>query len=344
MLASPIQEGNNQNQEPSSQWLPNLSEFQQPSVGKATWQIINTIVPYVAVWGLMVFMHARGVSFWWTLLPIFVAAGLVVRIFTLFHDCTHDCFFPSRRANRVLGYITGILTFTPFDEWKKKHALHHAGSGNLDKRGIGDVWTMTVEEYRAASFKTRLGYRLYRNPFVLLVLGAPYLFFIQHRFSTSVTGDAGRRSVNITNIAVIAMVTAGIALLGWKTYLLIQLPVMLIASMAGVWLFYVQHQYERPYWSPQEEWDPVKAAMEGSSYYKLPQPLQWFSGNIGLHHIHHLRARIPNYNLQACYNNIPKLQQIEPLTLFASLRCLFLNLWDDEKQTMVSFRAAKQAS
>jgi omega-6 fatty acid desaturase (delta-12 desaturase) len=323
-------------------WQAKLSDFQKPSIRKATWQLLNTMVPYIALWIVMVVMLKEGVPYYWVLPLAVLAGGLLVRIFIFFHDCTHDCFFPSRRANRIVGYITGIMTFTPFDEWKHKHALHHAGSGNLEKRGTGDVWTMSIAEYEAASLRTKLTYRFYRHPLTLLVIGPPYIFLLNQRFSTRVTGERGRRSVLITNIALAIVATLATVFLGWDTYLKIQLPTMGVASLCGVWLFYVQHQYERPYWAHQPEWSPLAAALEGSSYYKLPKVLQWFSGNIGLHHIHHLRARIPNYNLQACYDSIPALQCVKPLTLFPSLKCLFLNLWDEEKQDLVSFRVARK--
>jgi acyl-lipid omega-6 desaturase (Delta-12 desaturase) len=290
----------------------------------------------------MAAMLRHGVSYWWVIPPIVVSAGLLVRIFIFFHDCGHDCFFPSRRANRILGYITGVMTLTPFDEWKYKHAIHHAGSGNLDKRGIGDIWTMTIEEFNASPARTRLIYRLYRSPLVLLVVGPPFIFFFQHRFSTKVTGARGRRSVALTNLGILGVGVALSLLMGWKTYLLIQVPVMVLAAICGVWMFYVQHQYEQPYWEHQPEWDPIRAALEGSSYYKLPKVLQWFSGNIGLHHIHHLRAHIPNYNLQACFDRIPEMQCIEPLTLIKSFRCIFMNLWDEQRHSLVSFRAARR--
>lgn len=322
-------------------WQAALSNYEKPSIWKATWQLVNTFVPYVGLWILMAFMLGRGVSYWLVLPLEVVAAGLFMRMFIFFHDCGHGCFLPGRRANQIVGYITGILTWTPFDDWKHQHALHHAGSGNLDRRGAGDIWTMTVDEYIAAPMRTKLGYRLFRSPFVLLLLGPLYLFFVANRLPHKGANSAARRSVWLTNLAIIGIGSVVAWGIGWKTYLLIHLPMVAMAGVAGVWLFYVQHQYERTYWAEHEEWDPVRAALEGSSYYKLPKVLQWFSGNIGLHHIHHLRARIPNYNLQACFDNIPEVQKVQPITLFSSLKCMTLNLWDERTQNLVPFRAIR---
>ncbi len=326
---------------PRPEWHEELTKYQRPDARKAAWQLANTVIPYAGLWALMVSLLHRGVSYWVILPLIVLAAGFLVRIFIFFHDCGHDCFFSSRRANRAVGYLTGILTFTPFDAWKHQHALHHAGSGNLDRRGSGDIWTMTVEEYQAAPTRTRIAYRLMRNPFVLLLLGPLYIFLLQPRFSNENCGPGGRRSVIITNLALLGVGGAAAMTMGLSTYLLIQLPVIEIAGMFGVWLFYVQHQYEETYWAEPAEWDPVQASLAGSSYYKLPKVLQWFSGNIGLHHIHHLRARIPNYNLQACYDQVPAMQEVEPLTLLQSFRCLGLHLWDTQQRKMVGFRDVK---
>jgi acyl-lipid omega-6 desaturase (Delta-12 desaturase) len=323
------------------EWHNDLHQYEKPDVRKAAWQLVNTFVPYAGLWVLMAYMIQQGVSYWLTLPLIVLAAGLLVRIFIFFHDCGHDCFFPSRKANRILGYISGVMTFTPFDDWKQQHAMHHAGAGDLERRGAGDVWTLTVEEYLAAPLRTKIGYRLFRHPFVLLVLGPFFLFFVSQRFAHAQSGPRGRRSVLITNLAILALAVAAAFTIGLRTYLLIQIPVMTVAGACGIWLFYVQHQYEQVYWARHQEWDPIQAALEGSSYYKLPKVLQWFSGNIGLHHIHHLRAHIPNYNLQACYDGVPAMQSVEPLTLWRSFRCLFLHLWDEKDQRMVSFRALK---
>ncbi|MCC6729458.1 MAG: fatty acid desaturase [Chthonomonadales bacterium] len=340
----PLQPSPAPRQAPRPDWRRELARFEKPDTRKAVWQLVDTFVPYVALWAAMVVMLRQGLSYWLVLPLVVVASGFLVRIFIFFHDCCHDCFLPTRRANRLVGYITGVLTFTPFDDWRHQHALHHAGSGNLERRGAGDIWTLTVAEYRSAPGIRRLGYRLFRNPLVLFLLGPFYMFFVAQRFWHRESGERGRRSVAVTNAALLGLVAAASLTIGLKTYLLIQIPVMAVAGMFGIWLFYVQHQYDPTYWEHQSGWDPVQASLEGSSYYKLPKVLQWFSGNIGLHHIHHLRARIPNYHLQACYDSVAELQAVEPLTLLGSLRCLFLNLWDEGERRMVSFRALRRRS
>lgn len=325
-----------------SDWYRALSQYEKPHFGKALWQLLNTFVPYIALWILMVYMVQQKFSYWLLLPPVFVAAGLLVRIFIFFHDCGHGSFFESRSANRILGYICGILTFTPFEEWRGSHAGHHATAANLERRGEGDIWTMTVEEYEAATKRQRFFYRLYRNPFVMFVVSSPMIFFVSHRFPRKGARKRERNSVLFTNLAIIAIMVVASQTIGLGTYLMIQLPVMSIAGSCGVWLFYVQHQYEGVYWARHEEWDPIKAALEGSSYYRLPKILQWFSGNIGLHHIHHLRPRIPNYNLQKCYEEVPALQAVKPLTFWQSLVYMGLHLWDENEQQLVSFWSLKR--
>lgn len=323
-----------------SDWFRSLSKYEKPHLGKAIGQLLNTFIPYIALWVIMVMMIQNNVSYWYVLPLIVIAAGLVVRIFIFFHDCGHGSFFASHRANRILGYISGIIAFTPYDEWRHSHAGHHTTSGDLDRRGMGDVWTMTVEEYLASSPSKRFRYRIFRNPFVLFVLGPPVMFLITHRFPKGY-GKRQLQSVLITNVALLAIVVLASLTIGLRTYLLIQLPIISLAGAAGIWLFYVQHQFEGVTWTHHEEWDPIRAALNDSSYYKLPKVLQWFTGNIGLHHIHHLRARIPNYNLQQCYDEVPELQIAEPLTIRRSLKSPFLNLWDENEQRMVSFKALK---
>jgi len=313
--------------------------YQQPDLRKAVWQLVNTFVPYVALWVLMVLAVRRGYSYWITLALAVVAAGFLVRIFIFFHDCGHQSFFASRRANAVLGWICGILTFTPFDDWSHGHATHHATAADLDRRGTGDVWTMTVDEYRSAPRGRRLAYRLFRNPFVLLGLGPIGSFLLSARFPHKGASRRDTLSVVLTDLAIAALIGVLSATIGLRTYVLIQLPVILIAGAVGIWLFYVQHQFDGVYWARHETWNRLDAALKGSSYYKLPRLLQWFTGNIGLHHIHHIRPRIPNYNLQRAYDEVPALRTVEPLTLRSSLRSLRMNLWDEARQKLVSFRS-----
>jgi len=324
-----------------TEWREALLPYQQPDLRRAIWQLVNTFVPYAALWALMIYTMRQGLSYWITLALMVPAAALLVRIFIFFHDCCHGSFFASRRANRLLGYVTGILTFTPYEYWRRSHAGHHATAADLDRRGVGDVWTMTVQEYRAAPRWRRLAYRLVRNPFVMFVLGPFFVFVVGQRFAQRGTRWPERRSVMITNLALLVIGVVASLLFGWRTYLLIRLPVMILAGSAGLWLFYVQHQFTGVYWSRHETWDLITSGLEGSSYYKLPKVLRWFSGNIGLHHIHHLRARIPNYHLQPAQDAIPALQEVQPLTLRGSLKSLRLNLWDEQHQKLVSFASLR---
>jgi omega-6 fatty acid desaturase (delta-12 desaturase) len=307
---------------------------------RAMWQVVDTYLPYFGIWGVLIYLLKSGTSFYAVLPLIILAALLLVRIFIIFHDCTHGSFFLSRRANVVLGYISGILTFTPFTYWQHNHLVHHGSYANLDKRGVGDIWTLTVNEYRDLSPIKRLAYRLYRNPVIFLGIGPGYSFLITQRFLHKWEGKHERFSAMVTNVAIVMIVALASLIIGLKTYLMIQVPIMLIAGAIGVWLFYVQHQFEGVYWAHQGEWDPVRAAMEGCSYYKLPRILQWFTGNIGLHHVHHVLPKIPNYRLQESYDSTPEMQKVQKLTFIKSLRSLKLNLWDQDKHKLVSFASA----
>jgi len=318
-----------------------VSKYGQPDYRKAFLQIANTFLPYFGLWALMIYTVLHHYPLWITLLLAVPASGFLVRIFILFHDCCHSAFFPGRSANRILGYIAGILTFTAFEDWKRTHIIHHADSGNLDRRGVGDIWTLTVNEYLASSRFKRLGYRLFRNPLLLFIVIPLVLFLIIQRFPSKGAKKLQRNSVIYTNITIAVMIIVMSLTLGFQNYLIIQLPIILMAASAGMWLFYVQHQYEDVYWARQQNWDLTCSGLIGSSYYKLPSVLQWIVGNIGLHHIHHVRANIPNYNLQRCYNEVPLLQTVKPLTLSKSLKSLFLNLWDEQKQKLVSFRSIR---
>jgi omega-6 fatty acid desaturase (delta-12 desaturase) len=322
-------------------WYQDVSKYQQPDLGKAIWQIVNTFVPYIALWVLMIRTVQLRVSYWITLALAVVAAGFLVRIFIIFHDCGHGSFFASRRANKILGYVTGILTFTPYDYWRHNHGVHHATVSDLDRRGTGDVYIMTVDEYLAAPLWKRIAYRLYENPLVMFGLGPPFVFLIAQRFHGKGAKPRQRYSVYFTNLAILAIVLVASLTIGFRTYVLVQLPIILIAGVVGVWLFYVQHHFEGVYWARHDEWDPWRAALEGSSYYKLPRVLQWFTGNIGLHHIHHVRPRIPNYNLQRCYDEVPAMQAVKPLTIRESLKALRFSLYDEEQEKLVSFRSLR---
>jgi omega-6 fatty acid desaturase (delta-12 desaturase) len=253
----------------------------------------------------------------------------------IFHDCTHGSFFSSRRANRIVGYAAGLLTLTPFEKWQRAHAEHHATAGDLDRRGTGDMWLLTVSEYRAAPAWKRLFYRVFRNPFVMLGVGPALVFVISNRISARGAGRRERFSVHFTNAGIVAALVAAHLTIGLPALMLTQAPTLLIAGAAGVWLFYVQHQFEDAYWARRPAWEPLKAALEGSSYYKLPAVLQWFTGSIGLHHIHHVQPRIPFYNLQRCQAAVPAFQAVSPLTIRRSLRSLRLRLWDEEGRRLI---------
>ncbi len=319
-----------------SEWKAIVAKYTAPSVGRAVWQMVNSIGLYAAIWFLM--WLAVPIS-WWLVLPLSMIAGLVlVRVFIIFHDCGHGSFFKSKKANDIVGRITGLLTFTPYHHWKWQHALHHATSGDLDRRGTGDIWTLTVQEYLEASRWKRFAYRLARNPFVLLVIAPVVLFLGYQRITDPKGGPKERRSVWGMNVSLLIMA----ALLSWAfgigTYVLIQLMVTAFSGAAGVWMFYVQHQFEDVYWERNDDWDYTRAALEGSSYYKLPKILQWFTGNIGFHHIHHLSHRIPNYNLERCHNSHPIFTRVKPITFWSSLKTLSLRLWDEQHKKLVGFR------
>jgi omega-6 fatty acid desaturase (delta-12 desaturase) len=277
-------------------------------------------------------------SYWITLGLGVIAGGLLLRIFIIFHDCGHGSFFRSRRANTIVGVLAGILLYTPYFQWRHQHAVHHATNGDLDRRGAGDIHTLTVREYLALSGWGRLKYRLFRNPFVLLGIGPLYSFLITQRFVVPGAARRERLSVYGTNVALVLVISAMSMLIGFREFILVQLPIVVVAATAGVWLFYVQHQFEDAYWAEHEEWDYAAAAMEGSSYLKLPKVLQWFTGNIGLHHIHHLSARIPNYALQRCMDENPQLQAAHVLTISSGMKTLALSLWDEETRQLISFR------
>jgi omega-6 fatty acid desaturase (delta-12 desaturase) len=320
-------------------WKKIVAKYQKPAIGRGTWQVINTLVPYAAVWVLIYF--CLGIA-WWLTIPLAVlAGGFLVRMFIIFHDCGHSSFFPSRKANDILGFITGVLTFTPYRHWSREHAIHHATSGDLDRRGVGDIWTLTVQEYLESSRGKRFAYRLARNPLILFGLAPFYIFLVKQRFPSAVAGPRERQSVAWTNLAVLGL-TVGMSLIfGVKAYLLLQMLMLVVAGSAGIWLFYVQHQFEGVYWERSGEWDYGIAALQGSSFYKLPKVLQWFSGNIGFHHIHHLSPRIPNYNLERCHKAEPLFQKVKAVTLFSSFKSFSYRLWDEQRRVLIGYRALR---
>lgn len=318
-------------------WSSALASFRKSNALKATWQLINTMVPYFILWYLMIRSIQLDHSYVLTLLLTLPAAAFLVRIFILFHDCVHGSLFKSKRANTFFGYILGVLVFTSFEEWRFIHLRHHGTYANLDSRGFGDVWTMTLTEYQKSTKTKRFLYRIYRNPLILIGCGAIFNFLFHNRIPDLRVKRKERMSVVFTNLLIIAMALVIAEIVGWKTYLIIQVPVLWLAGATGIWLFYVQHQFEGGYWARTNEWKPLRAAMEGSSFYKLPAVLRWFSGNIGYHHIHHLSPMIPNYHLKKCYDSIPTLQVKTPLTVTKSLSCYRLKLWDEELHKMIYF-------
>ncbi|MEQ1852290.1 MAG: fatty acid desaturase [Chthoniobacteraceae bacterium] len=325
----------------AAEWKKIVLQYQEPSLPRATWQIINTFVPYIALWWLMYLCMrepVRTVDYWMTLGCAILAGGFMIRAFIITHDCGHGSYFKSKTANSVWGFISGVVVLTPYHHWRWEHSLHHASSGDLDRRGTGDVWTMTVQEYLESSRWKKFAYRLSRNPVILFGIAPLFLFLIRQRFSSPKANLRERLSVWWMNLALLVVAVCLSMAFGWKTYLFLQVLVMGIAGSVGVWLFYVQHQFDGVYWARNDEWDYTLAALEGSSFYKLPKILQWFSGNIGYHHIHHLSSRIPNYNLERCHNSHPLFQAVKPVTLISSLKSFTYRLWDEQRKRLITYR------
>ncbi|MCF8564185.1 fatty acid desaturase [Alicyclobacillus tolerans] len=326
----------NLNEDPQY-WKTALEAYQNPSIRKSWWQLINTIVPLAILWSSAYFCFS--ISVWLTLLLTIPAAGFLVRTFIIFHDCSHHSFFKSRRANDLVGIFTGLLAFFPYHQWKYEHNVHHAGNGNLSRRGMGDITTLTVDEYFKLSLGKRLLYRMYRHPIVMFGLGPIYVVFIKYRFNRKGAGPRERFNTYFTNGVLVGITALGCWGLGWEQFLLVEGPILYLAGMAGIWLFYVQHQFEDSYYEQAENWDYVTAALRGSSFYKLPKVLQWMTGNIGFHHIHHLGPRVPNYNLQRIYDQISYLRDVSTVSLLSSLRSLRFRLWDEDRKKFIGFRS-----
>lgn len=323
------------------EWQQKLKPFASSNRRSVTWQILNTVVPYIALLMGIFYLSSRGVSFLVLMVPSIVAAGLMVRIFIFFHDCTHGSFVSSKKWNDFYGNLFSFFAFTPYIQWKVEHSRHHSTVGNLDERGIGDIWTMTTEEFEGSSFGMKVWYRLFRHPAFLFTIAPVFKFVVLQRFPKNLSGAQEKSNYRKLNIALAIYSVAMVVLFGWKTYLLYQLFVVAIASSAGLWLFYVQHQFEDVYWAEEGEWDLLEAALQGSTYYKLPGILEWFTGYIGYHHIHHLNARIPNYQLKACYNQIPELRVGKTVTIGESLHLAFLTFYDKSTQKLITYRQYK---
>lgn len=322
-------------------WRQAVAKYQQSDTRRSYWQVVNTLLPYFVLWYLM--YRSLAVSYWLTLLLAIPAAGFMVRTFIIFHDCGHGSFFNSRNANDVLGFITGVLTFTPYYHWRHDHAIHHATAGDLDRRGVGDVMVLTVDEYLELPSWKRLGYRFLRNPFVMFAVGPLIVFLIVHRFAHRTAGKRERYSVIWTNLILLGILVFMGLTIGIKAFVLVHLPILVLGTSFGVWLFYVQHQFEGVYWERHENWSFSAAGLQGSSFYQLPKLLQWFTGNIGFHHIHHLSPRIPNYFLERCHNENPVFDQVKPLTFLSSLKSLTFRLWDEKNRKLVGYSHLKIA-
>jgi len=322
------------------EWYKRIAGFEKAHTGKALWQITNTLLPYFFLWYLMIRAVTDGYPYWIIVLLAVPAGLFMVRLFVLFHDCTHGSLFPSKKANRIFGYISGILTYTPYEKWRASHWRHHATVGDLDRRGQGDFWTMTKEEYLAGPRRKRLIYRLARNPFIAFGLGPIASFLLYQRLPFGARSRREKISVHLTNLAILGILVLAALTIGLKTYFLIQLPIFFFGGMLGFWLFYIQHNYDGVFWWRHGDWDRMVAAVEGCSFYKLPRVLQWFTGSIGFHFIHHLRPLIANYSLEKCFKSEFAMQKVEPLTIRKSLRSLVLHLWDEKNQKLIKFRSA----
>lgn len=316
-----------------------VAPFAKSEKRKSIMQMANTLVPLVVAWALGFYLLQY--SPWLTVACSVVAAGFVVRTFIIFHDCTHGSFFKNKKANDYVGFVTGVLTSFPYEKWKREHTIHHATSSNLDKRGIGDIDMLTVDEYMEKSKLGRLGYRLYRNPIVMFGLGPIYMVLVLNRLNRSDAKRKERINTHLTTAAMVVVLGSLVWLTSWQSVLLVYGVTLFIAGSLGIWLFYIQHTYEDSYFEYNEDWDYVKAAVEGSSYYKLPKLLQWITGNIGFHHVHHLSPRVPNYHLEAAHEAVPPLQKATTITLTTSLESIRYKLYDPDRKKFITFKEAE---
>lgn len=331
--------------EPSlpANWSRLLAPYRKPNTSYSLFQLFSTLALFVLVWWAA--LWSLNISYWLTLPLCVLGGGLCIRLFIFCHDCAHGSFFKSRKANHFVGRVLGVLTLTPYQFWRKNHILHHSTSGNLDRRGNGDVSTLMVDEYLALPRIQRFWYRVSRNPFVFVAFGPIYLFLLKHRLPLGMPASWAKewRSVLWNNVALAAVILTMGLLVGFANFFLVHGPVFLVSGVAGVWLFYVQHQYADTYWRKDEDWDYVAACFSGSSFYDLPAPVRWFTGNIGYHHIHHLCSSIPNYKLKKCMDEVAELPAPRRLTFWKSLACARLALWDPAVGKLVSFRDARRS-
>jgi omega-6 fatty acid desaturase (delta-12 desaturase) len=321
-------------------WMAVLRGYREPDHVRSILEIAVTALPLVILFAAA--WAALSVGVWLSLLITVPAAGFLLRLFAIQHDCGHGAFFRSRAANDWVGRVIGVFTLTPYDVWRTNHAVHHADSGNLDRRGVGDIDTLTVEEFARAPRWRRLAYRLYRNPLVLFLIGPWFVFLLQQRLPVGMIRQGWRPwlSTMATNAALAALVALLIGLMGVSAFLIVCLPIVALATSVGVWLFYIQHQFEDAYWADAESWTHQDAALLGSSYYDLPGILRWFTANIGVHHVHHLYSRIPYYRLYQLLEDHPELATMRRITLRESLACVRFKLWDERSRRMVTFRQA----
>ncbi|MFI0847545.1 fatty acid desaturase [Mesorhizobium sp. IMUNJ 23232] len=333
-----------QNEVGKRAWPRILSEYRKPHRGRSLFELAVTLVPFLSLWTLAAIAIQNG--FWWGVVLTIPAAGFLLRLFMIQHDCGHGAFFAHRTVDDWTGRALGVLTLTPYDYWRRAHAAHHASAGNLDERGVGDITTLTVAEYRSLSSARRLAYRLYRNPIVMFGIGPIWLFLFKQRlpFGMMRSGMEPWVSTMATNLAIVVLAAGLLWLVGLGPFILVHLPIVALAGSAGVWLFYVQHQFEETHWSQGPEWQFQDAALHGSSYYDLPWALQWLTGNIGIHHVHHLSSRVPYYRLPEVLRDHPELSAIGRITIVESLRCVKLVLWDEFSRRLISFREARQAT
>ena len=326
----------------SESWRALLGPYSGPELRRSVTQILTSAPPYFLFWYAS--YRALDVSYWLTLVLALPAAAFLTRLFMIQHDCGHGSFFKSRKVADTVGFWIGVLTLTPYRYWRKTHAYHHAHSGNLDFRGFGDIDTLTVSEYYGMPLLGRLRYRAYRHPFVLLGLGGLYLFLLKHRYPWDIPRRWKRAWISVwrTNAVLAAIVALMWLTIGLKAFVLVHLPILLYTVSAGVWLFYVQHQFEDTYWHEHEEWSYFDAGLEGSSHLVLPKWLQWITASIGIHHIHHISARIPNYKLQECLDGIPEFQKVTKVSIWDGIKTLRLSLWHEDTRRLVSFSEARR--